>query len=180
MLLYEYPSKQERAAERRELALMTARRKKLGMKSLLIYLSSVAIIAVGVTADGLAAKIAICTLGIIAAAMHFVTSAYLSSWLEREHTAITDEGFVHYTKSMLGKRRRYDIKFDQIENTQQSSLGDLVISLKNGDTEIVPFRVTKSKLFLIKNMSGQMKYAAKEYNEIEDDETEGKDWVDRL
>lgn len=180
MVLYEYPSEREKLGERREFALVSARKRKLMQRSILTYISAALIVVIGVTAEGAAAKIAICLLGCAVAVLCFITSAFMASEMRQEHTVVTDEGFIHDTVGLFKGKKHFELVFSQIEHTEQSPFGALVIKLKSGETETVPFKTTKTKLFLIKNMSEQLKYPVKEYNVIEDDEPERKDWVDRL
>lgn len=180
MVLYEYPSEREKLDKRREFALMAAKRRKLKQRNILTYVSAALIVVIGVTADSAAAKIAICLLGCAIAVLCFITSAFMAAELGREHTVVSDEGFTHDTTGLFKGKKHFEIVFSEIEHTEQSPFGALVIRLKSGETETVPFKAANTKLFLIKNMSEQLKYPVKEYNVIEDDEPERKDWVDRL
>lgn len=182
MLLYEYPDKKDIAAQRRQMAMTAAKRKKLRTKSIVIYIMSAAVFLLGLTAEGIFAKVAICFLAVVSAALNVVTAqlAFMSD--PKEKTKVYDDGFTHETKSFLGKKRAFDIRFEDVLKTVQSSSGDLVITLKSGDILTVPFVVTKTKLFLLNELHKQLKYDKKQYNVItdDDDEYEEKDWVDRL
>ncbi len=181
MLLYEYPDKKDIAAQRRQMAMTAAKRKKLRTKSIVIYIMSAAVFLLGLTAEGIFAKVAICFLAVVSAALNVVTAQLASMSDPKEKTKVYDDGFTHETKSFLGKKRAFDIRFEDVLKTVQSSSGDLVITLKSGDILTVPFVVTKTKLFLLNELHEQLKYDKKQYNVItDDDEYEEKDWVDRL
>lgn len=183
MLLYEYPGKNDMLRRRRNLAADLSKKKKLRRSCLITLIAAAVIFAIGLTAEGLAAKIGICSLSIVTIALNVgVTSLALSGFdvENKEKTSVTDVGFTHETLSLTGKRLKFDIRFCDVSRTRQNMWGDLVIDLKSGGQETVPFRVTETKLFLIKNLSEKLCYPKKNYLEIEDDESEGKDWVDRL
>ena len=181
MLLYEYPDKKDIAAVRRQMAAVAVKRKKLRTRSIVIYIMSAAVFLLGLTAEGIFAKIAICFLAVVSAALNVVTAqlAFMSD--PKENTKVYDDGFTHETKSFFGKKKAFDICFEDISKTVQSSSGDLVITLKSGEILTVPFVVTKTKLFLLNELHKQLKYDKKQYNVItDDDEYDEKDWVDRL
>lgn len=181
MLLYEYPDKKDIAAIRRQMAAVAVKRKKLRTRSIVIYIMSAAVFLLGLTAEGIFAKIAICFLAVVSATLNVVTAQLASMSDPKEKTVVTDEGFTHETKSFFGKKKTFDIRFEDISKTVQNSSGDLVITLKSGDILTVPFIVTKTKLYLLNELHKQLKYDKKQYNVItDDDEYEEKDWVDRL
>lgn len=180
MVLYEYPTKTEKAVMRRQAAVSAAKRKKLRVRSILTYIISAAVFLLGLTAEGVFAKAAICFLAVFAAGLNVVTSQLAFMGMPDENTIVTDNGFTHETKPFAKKKQRFEISFDDIEKTEQDGLGDLVIKMKSGEMLTIHFQVTKTKLFLLNELHEKLKYDKKQYNIISDDDAEEKDWVDRL
>lgn len=183
VILYEYPSKAGKLAKRREGASLFNKKRRLRRRLALSLVMSVAVFAIGLTADSIAARLVICLLAVLMAVREMAAAKLSFDGIDaslKEHTVITEDGFTHETVGFSGGMKSFEVTFSEVVRTVQSPRGELIISLKSGKELTVPFRAVKTKLFLINNLSEQLHYPKKNYRTIEEDEIEERDWFDRL
>lgn len=108
-------------------------------------------------------------------------------------TKIYEDRIEHSQINVISNKiTQFCIKFDDIENSRQNAIGELVFVLKDGhgatvtsiskgretnqkiknNSVSISFINSKPKMYLINNMYSQIKYPKKNYNIIEDDEDE--------
>ncbi|MBP1572470.1 MAG: hypothetical protein J6A55_01550 [Oscillospiraceae bacterium] len=202
-VLYSYPSNADKAIIRREMPQRLAARKKLSRKLITAVTVSIVIAVIAVFSGNVLATVLLLILSAVSAAVSIFSVKLSLLSFEEEQTSVTESHISHTTTFLSGVKRRYEIDISKISKTTQNTVGDLVIELgdESGaevvdikkDREIIKpksktvtmvLRTTKTKLFLVNEMSEALHYPKKNYRVIEDDDLddfgEKKHWSDRL
>lgn len=202
-VLYSYPSKSDKAVIRREMPQRLLARKKLSRKLWLSVLLSLVIAVIGIFSENAVAAVLLILLAVISAAINVISVKLSLLSFEEEQTTVTESSIVHEVTLLSGVKRRYEIDIKKILKTTRNTVGDLVfelsdesgarvVDIKKGREKSLPqsktvtmvLRNTKTKLFLINEMSEALHYPKKNYRVIEDDDLDDygdrKHWSDRL
>lgn len=202
-VLYSYPSKSDKAVIRREMPQRLLARKKLSRKLWLSVLLSLVIAVIGIFSENAVAAVLLILLAAISAAINVISVKLSLLSFEEEQTTVTESSIVHEVTLLSGVKRRYEIDIKKILKTTRNTVGDLVfelsdesgarvVDIKKGREKSLPLsktvtmvlRNTKTKLFLINEMSEALHYPKKNYRVIEDDDLDDygdrKHWSDRL
>lgn len=202
-VLYSYPSNSDKALIRREMPQRLAARKKLSRRMMLSVAMSLVIALIAVLSDNIIAAVLLLILAVFSAAVSIIAVRLSLMSFEEEQTTVTENTLIHETTLLSGRKRRYKLDITKVVKSYQNTVGDLVlvfsdesaasvvdikkgseIPLPNTKSVTVVMRTTKTKLFLINEMSDVLHYPKRDYKLIEDDDLddygERKHWSDRL
>lgn len=192
MLLYSYPKKLDRREQLLKAANDLAEHKKMQRNMYKNILLAAVIILIGFFAPVIIVKVILWIIG----AGNLVTAlllyqVYALSRSTDHYTNIYDDHIEHRQVSMVRKiQTTVSVDYSDIEKSFQDKGGRLILCLKDGAAPNVEFskpykayqrelesgrlpltfQDTRTKLYLIDELSDKIKYPKKEYNVIEDDD----------
>ncbi len=205
MLVYEYPPKISRASRQAKAASDLAQHRKIRRNMLKNMLLAAVIIGISFFVGNILVRVLLIVIGIANAAVGALLYWYnMLSFDTKVYSRIFDDHIEHSQRVGFSKRYLHvDIKYSDIEKSEQDNRGNLVLYLKashsaklfttdeNGDDRqdlalqdnsvTLKFTDTKAKLTLVNDLYSQIGYPHKEYNVIDDDDddyytAEDKKW----
>lgn len=196
MLLYEYPPKLNRTERQQKAAHDLAEHKKMHKTLYRGLILGCVICVLAFAVPNVIIRILLLIIGAGNIAVAYLLYRFSAMSRDTEcYTRIYDDHLEHRQGSLLSKKYfSVVLRYEDIVRSEQTPQGDMVFYLKDGavvESEdagkrqldelkehfiTLSFQDTKSKLYLINELHEKIKYPKKEYNVIEDDETEDDLW----
>ncbi|WP_124098567.1 hypothetical protein [Ruminococcus sp. Marseille-P6503] len=198
MILYEYPPKLRRQERQLKAVHDIEEHKKMQRTLYKNLILGAVIIFLGIMIPLAVIKIIVLLLGFLNIATAFLLYRYSAMSRDTKcYTRIYSDRIEHCQGSMLTDRKTVmTVYYDDIVKSFQNPSGKLIICLKNNyRSEItcdrpsrgfkknmsenkitMDFQDIKAKLYLIQNLSEEIKYPKKQYRTIDDEESEDDKW----
>ncbi len=196
MLLYEYPPKLSRSQRQQKAANDLAEHKKMQKTLLRGTIIGVAVCVLALFVPVAVIKILLILIGAGNIAVSGLLYRYSALSRDTEcYTRIYDDHIEHKQGSIFkGKYFSAEFSYDDILRSEQTPRGDMTFCFKEtaspktegaGKRQLaelsehkltLSFQDTKAKLYLINELHAKIKYPKKNYNVIEDEETEDDLW----